>query len=73
MQMTTKYCNILSQEVVFAVNDADLEAVDSFRYLGCPLVVDSSDWLVVTYNLKRDCNRWSQVSSVTDPHLTAYQ
>jgi exonuclease III len=56
--------NIEAHNTSFTVGDSELEAVDSFRYLGRPLVADSSDWLAVTYNIKKARCRWAQVSRV---------
>jgi Reverse transcriptase (RNA-dependent DNA polymerase) len=56
--------NTQAQNTSFMVGNDELEAVDSFRYLGRPLVADSSDWLAVTYNIKKARGRWSQVSRV---------
>jgi hypothetical protein len=49
--------NIKSQNTTFIVRDSELEAVDFFRYLGRPLVADSTDWLAVTYNIKKARSR----------------
>jgi hypothetical protein len=52
------------------MEDSELEAVDSFRYLGRPIVADSTDWLAVTYNLKKARGRWAQVSRIlTKQHI----
>jgi exonuclease III len=56
--------NVETQNTSFVVGETELEAVDSFRYLGRPLVADSSDWLAVNYNIKRARGRWAQVSRV---------
>jgi hypothetical protein len=56
--------NIEAQHTSFTVGDTELEMVDSFRYLGRPIVADSSDWLAVTYNIKKACSCWAQVSRV---------
>jgi hypothetical protein len=39
-----------------------LEAVDSFQYVGYPIVAESSEWLAATYNLKKARCQWAQVS-----------
>jgi hypothetical protein len=62
--------NIEAQNTTFSVNDSELESVDSFRYLGRPLVADSSDWLAVTYNIKKARGRWAQVSRVLTKQRT---
>jgi hypothetical protein len=56
--------NLVAQNTPFVVGESELEVVDSFRYLGRPLVADSSDWLAVTYNIKKACGRWAQISRV---------
>jgi hypothetical protein len=62
--------NTQSQMVSFLVGDSELETVDSFRYLGRPIVADSSDGLAVTYNLKKARGRWAQVSRIlTKQHI----
>jgi hypothetical protein len=56
--------NFQATNTSFSVNNSELEAVDSFQYLGRPIVADSSDWLAVNYNLKKARGRWAQVSRV---------
>jgi hypothetical protein len=62
--------NTQAQQISFDVEGMELDSVDSFRYLGCPIVTDSSDWLAVNYNLKKARGRWSQVSCIiTRQHI----
>jgi hypothetical protein len=62
--------NIQARNTAFLVGETELEAVDSFRYLGRLIVADNSDWLAVTYNLKKARSRWAQVSRVlTKQHI----
>jgi hypothetical protein len=62
--------NIRVQNTSFTAGDTELEAVDSFRYLGKPMVADNSDSLAVSYNLKKARCRWAQVSRVlTKQHI----
>jgi hypothetical protein len=48
----------------FTVLGDVIESVDTFRYLGCPLTVQYSDWPAVRYNMRKARSRWARVSSL---------
>jgi len=54
----------LAQDIRFNVGGVEIEAVDSFRYLGRMLSTDDSDWEAVRHNLAKARTRWGRVANI---------
>jgi hypothetical protein len=55
-----------ASQVSFQLNNAPLERVNTFLYLGCIMAFNNSDWPALYRQLKRAQQRWAMIVRVLD-------
>jgi hypothetical protein len=52
------------QQRIYIINGEELEAVDHFKYLGCPISTTGLDWPAVQYSIKKAHQQWARISKI---------
>jgi hypothetical protein len=52
------------QQRIYIINGEELEAVDHFKYLGCPISTTGLDWPAVQYSINKAHQQWARISKI---------